>query len=198
MLIADLFSDLGYAPISGYGFARRIAGTLDAVQHSPKFLYHDLVYGHDGDEIIGYGSSACTRLRGFNLYNFANRREYMAEVMGKRALPHLSFGPVPAPERGVVSFPFRGRLEKSEVAWSDVPPETSRALEESLEADLVVDRGDAYVLTKVGWLFYVNLMYYLMPAVGKRWLSAKIEAQSGAGKHNGDTSLASLRIMMQG
>jgi anaerobilin synthase len=37
------------------------------------------------------------------------------------------------------------------------------ALQEALDAQLIVDQGDRYELTKVGWLFYVNLMYYLMP-----------------------------------
>lgn len=60
--------ELGYSPISGYGFARtdNRAGVAGPVQQSPTFLYHDLVYGYDDDEIIGYGSSAMSRSPGIN------------------------------------------------------------------------------------------------------------------------------------
>jgi coproporphyrinogen III oxidase-like Fe-S oxidoreductase len=188
------FRELGYRPINGYGFS--IAGdkchdSADPVQHSPKFLYHDLVYGYEDDEIIGYGVSAISQMPGFNLYNFVSRQAYMSEVLTKRALPHQVFGPIAAPERGIVSFPFRGVLDKSRVAWERVPDETWFALEDALEAGLIADLEDRYVLTQVGWLFYVNLMYYFMPEVGKRRISNKIECER-VSHACGDTDLTQL------
>jgi hypothetical protein len=88
---------------------------------------------------------------GFNLYNFPSRAAYVSEVLTNRVLPHLSFGPISAPERGIVSFPYRGTLAKSRVAWDEVPDETLIALREASSAGLIVDQGEIYSLTKVGW-----------------------------------------------
>jgi coproporphyrinogen III oxidase-like Fe-S oxidoreductase len=192
ILLGRLFQDLGYRPISGYGFA--VAGNartnpVDPVQHQPNFLYHDMVYGYQDDEIIGYGSSAISQTPGFNMYNFARRKAYIDEVLNNHALPHLTFGPIPAPERGIVSFPYRGVLEKPRVAWDRVPDETWEALQEAIAAELVLDQGDRYVLTEAGLLFYVNLMYYLMPSPGKRCVSDQIERQERSGRTTGNTDL---------
>jgi anaerobilin synthase len=187
-----LFRELGYAPISGHSYA--IADEvhnkpLGPVQHYPKFLYHDILYGYHDDEIIGYGSSALSQMPGFNLCNLANRHTYISELVTKRALPHISFGPIAAPERGVVFFPYRGGLKKSRVAWGEVPNETLAALRQALDAELIVDRGERYEVTRIGWLFYVNLMYYLMRETGKHSISNVIERkQAGRSRENTDLS----------
>jgi anaerobilin synthase len=184
---------MGYAPISGYGFARaaRSYGTAeDPVQHSPKFLYHDLIYGHHDDEIVAYGSSAVSRLHGYNIYNCFSRSKYTQALLSEHCLPQLCFGESPAPERGIVSFPFRGELSKARVPWNHVPEETLAALQQLVEAKLVLDRGSTYVLSHMGWLFYVNLMYYLMPGTAKAWLSKRIEQSEKRGRRCGDSSLA--------
>ena len=192
--INELFQELGYGPVSGYSYAVADETCQDQrgpVQDSPKFLYHDIFYGHHDDEIIGYGSSALSQIPGFNLYNLANRQTYV-KILETGALPHISFGPVAAPERGIVFFPYRGVLEKSRVPWDTVPDETLVALREAEDAELIVDHGGKYELTKVGWLFYVNLMYYLMPEQGKRWISNKIERHQQAGRSSGSTDLTEL------
>jgi anaerobilin synthase len=193
IFLAQLFQDLGYRAISGYSFAvagkTGVGGALDVLQHEPKFLYHDLVYGYHDDEVIGYGSSAITQMQGFNIFNFAKRQAYIKEILTNRTLPHLCFGPIAAPERGIVSFPYRGALQKSRIVWGRVPDETLAALEEAVDAGLVLDRCGEYALTKVGWLFYVNLMYYLMPSSGKRCISERIELQELDGPMSGNTDL---------
>jgi len=191
----QFFRERGYAPISGYGYAiaeKPCHDTPSTVQHSPKFLYHDIFYGYHDDEIIGYGSSAGSQLPGFILYNFANTQAYVSEVLTNGALPHLSFGPIAAPERGITSFPFRGTLEKSRIPWGKVPEETLLALQEALNADLIVDLGKRYEITKAGWLFYVNLMYYFMPRRGKHYISNIIEQQQQKGRRCGNTELTEL------
>jgi anaerobilin synthase len=194
MYLERRFRELGYKPINGYGFslARSLGdNSVEPVQHRPKFLYHDLVYGYEDDEILGYGVSAISQVPGFNIYNFLGRQAYLREVLIKRALPHQVFGPLSAPERGIVTFPFRGVLDKSRVDWDRVSDETWFALEDAQEADLIADREDRYVLTNVGWLFYVNLMYHFMPTAGKRWISDMIE-QKQASHPTGSTSLTEL------
>jgi coproporphyrinogen III oxidase-like Fe-S oxidoreductase len=191
--IDRLFRERGYAPISGYsyGVANNKQDRL-VVEHAPKFLYHDIVYGYHDDEIIGFGASALSQVPGFNMYNIADRRRYVSEVLQGNSLPHEAFGPLFSPERGIVSFPYRGVLDKARVPWETVPDETWAALQRAEAAGLVVDRVDRYELSKVGWLFYVNLMYYLMPHRGKELISNKIEKQYSDGRSCGDTELSAL------
>jgi anaerobilin synthase len=190
----QLLRGRGYSAISGYSYSAASSPSPNViVQHFPKFLYHDLFYGHhDDDEIIGYGSSATSRMIGFNLYNFPSRQAYVRELLSRRGLPHLTFGPLAAPERGIVYFPYRGILEKARVPWIHIPEETLLALSQAINAGLIVEFEDRYELTKSGWLFYVNLMYYLMPTRSKAWISGKIEQRRRSGRTHGDTDLTQL------
>jgi oxygen-independent coproporphyrinogen-3 oxidase len=192
--IDTLLRSRGYAPINGYGYSLADTAAADAmvVQHTPKFLYHDLVYGYDDDEIIGYGSSAISQMTGFNLLNIADHASYVTRVLENRTLPHEAYEPVASPERGIVSFPFRGVLDKSRVPWARVPDETWVALQEAIDAGLVIERSDRYELTSTGWLFYVNLMYYFMPERSKKWITTQMEKQRGDGRDCGDTDLSEL------
>jgi len=188
-----LLRSRGYAPINGYGYSvADRAEDSTVVQHAPKFLYHDLIYGYQDDEIIGYGSSAISQMMGFNLLNTADRSRYVTQVLEDKALPHEAYGPIASPERGIVSFPFRGVLEKSRVSWARLPDETWIALQEAMDAGLVIERSDGYELSPVGWLFYVNLMYYFMPERGKKWITNQIERCQSDGRGCGDTDLSGL------
>lgn len=184
-----------YTPIRGYSYAAMefsAQGVGNVVQHFPKFRYHDIFYGYHDDEIIGYGSSAVGRVARFNLYNLTSRQAYIREVMENKNLPHLTYGPIAAPERGIVTFPYRGLVEKSRVPWLHVPEDTLLALRDAVSAGLVVESSEKYELTKHGWLFYVNLMYYLMPTSSKNWVSEKIEHDQRMGRTSGDTDLTEL------
>src|SRR5205085_9618650 len=113
ILLDRLLCSRGYARINGYSYsAGETTNGNSVVQQSPKFLYHDLVYGYHDDEIIGYGASAVSQLPGFNLCNIQNRRTYVRHVLQSKALPHDAFGPIFSPERGIVLFPYRGVLDK--------------------------------------------------------------------------------------
>jgi coproporphyrinogen III oxidase-like Fe-S oxidoreductase len=181
----------GYTPINGYGYSRvNKTHAAGVVQQSPKFLYHEIVYGYEDDEIVGYGASAISQLPGFNLHNAPDRRKYADLVLKDRKLPHAAFGLNLSPERGIVSFPFRGVLEKSRIRWERIPLETWIAFQDAIQAGLVVEHHDRYELSPAGWLFYVNLMYYLMPQPGKKWISRTIERQYGDGRRCGDTDLS--------
>ncbi len=190
MQLDDFLRAREYVPINGYSYSRASEphGKV-LVQHSPKFLYHDIVYGYSDDEVLGYGSGALSKLAGFNLCNFTDRRKYQTEILDKGDLAHEAFRIPECPEKGVVCFPYRGVLDKLRIAWRDLPPDTSVALRQAIEAGLMCDRGHSYELTETGWLFYVNLMYFLMPARGKRWITNSIEAQIREGRSCEETTL---------
>ena len=190
--INQYLRDRGYVAINGYSYAK--AGdsscrTGSVLQHSPKFLYHDMLYGYEDDEIIGYGSSASSRIANSNLFNFSNRRAYVKEILTEKSLPHMACAPTPAEERGIVTFPYRRVLEKERITWEAVPSETLTALHDAVTAGLIHDSVDKYEVSELGWLFYVNLMYFLMPEVGKRWISDNIDIQQRQGRNYEDTLL---------
>lgn len=89
-------------------------------------------------------------------------------------------------------LPISRDPRKGKIAWSEIPGETTVALQDALDAELIADRGDTYVLTKAGWLFYVNLMYYFMPNAGRKWIVNKMAQQDRAGRSCGDTDLTVL------
>ncbi len=194
MHINRFFEKRGHAPINGYSYTvaaktDRVAGP---VHLSKNFLYHDILYGYHDDEVIGYGSSAISQISGYTISNFRNRQMYVNEVLTKRALPHRVFGPILSPERGIVFFPYRGVLDKARIQWDELPSETLAALRTTLSAGLIVDHGERYELTEPGWLFYVNLMFYLMPSAGKSCILNIIEQQQRKGRRCGNTELIEL------
>jgi oxygen-independent coproporphyrinogen-3 oxidase len=193
ILLDSLLRERGYAAINGYSYSLRTPGERQGVvQRNPNFLYHDLVYGYEDDEIIGYGSSAISQMIGYNLHNCSDRRKYVSDVLHEGVLCHEAFGRILAPERGIVSFPFRGDLEKNRIRWERVPGETWIAMQEAVASGLIIDRGERYELSPAGWLFYVNLMYYLMPNLGKEWITDWMKRQCAAGRSCGETSLGEL------
>jgi anaerobilin synthase len=194
MHVNQFFEKRGYAPISGYSYtlAAKTDSVVGPVHPSRNFLYHDILYGYHCDEVISYGSSAISQVSGYTICNFRNRRMYVNEVLSKRALPHRVFGPIPCLERGVVFFPYRGVLDKARIPWDKLPGETLTALRTCLSASLMVDRGERYELTESGWLFYVNLMFYLMPSAAKSCILNIIEQQRRKGRRCGNTELMEL------
>ena len=86
-----------------------------------------------------------------------------------------------AMEKGVVTFPYRGLLVKSRICWESVPQDTLEALSQLVRAGLVVEHPETFTLTEAGWLYYVNLMYFLMPGNAKLWLSGEVSARISAG-----------------
>jgi anaerobilin synthase len=182
----------GYRPINGYSYAKAVdtsPGTNNVVQHSPKFIYHDILYGYEDDEIIGYGSSASSRIANTNLFNFSNRGAYVREILVGKALPHMVCTPAPAEERGVVTFPYRGDLQNQRINWDAVPEATLSSLRAAVSAGLVHDAAGRYEVSQLGWLFYVNLMYFLMPEQGRQWISDNIDLQQQRGRDCEDTRL---------
>jgi oxygen-independent coproporphyrinogen-3 oxidase len=63
----------------------------------------------------------------------------------------------------VLRLPYHGRVEKRHVRWDEVHPEVLEKLERVKQEALVVEDETSLSLTKLGWYWYVNLMYFLMP-----------------------------------
>jgi len=182
-----------YSRINGYSYSRSQGSPGATIQHRPKFQYHDIVYGCHDEAVLGYGASALSQLPGYNLYNCADRAEYVARARAG-SFTWRAFGLGDRREKDIVNFPYRGELNKSGIRWEDIPVETIAALHELVDAGFIIDTGHAYELTTRGWLFYVNLMYHLMPQKGKQWISNRIAARQALGHHCEETILEPISI----
>src|SRR5258705_3449101 len=94
----------GYSRINGYGYAANPEPSTGVAQVSPKFVYHDILYGHHDDAILGYGAGAISQVPGFNFLNTGDRRDYASCVLGG-VLPFAAYSTDGSPEKGVVTFP---------------------------------------------------------------------------------------------
>lgn len=186
--IDEYMSAEGYRRISGYGYASK----ADRVRTMPQFLYHDILYGYYDDVVIGYGPAALTRAPGFNFDNVTARRQYHQLLLERNLLPIYAFRTGACEEKGIVTFPYRGTLDKSRIRWAAVPLDTLGGLESLIRAGLVEDHTNAFALTETGWLFYVNIMYVLMPHPAKSCMSSEIAASLDAGHECENTELTGV------
>jgi anaerobilin synthase len=178
-----------YARINGYGYALRRGGADEMIQSSPNFLYHDILYGYGDDAIVGYGASAVSQVPGYNFYNSAARTQYRTMLAEQNALPYAAYRTTGSSEKGIVTFPYRGALVKSRIPWASVSHETLDSLDRLVRAGLVREKKDTFEVTETGWLYYVNLMYFLMPSDGKRRMSKQISDRIAAGHEYESTAL---------
>ncbi len=166
----------GAVRISGYSYWNTNSGNHSGLER-PLFLYHDLVYGYHDDAVIGFGSSALSQIPGYNMYNASSRQGYVTSMNSGRGPGFSAFQIPQSPERGMVGFPYRGSLDTTRVPLTELPEDTLMAFERLLDAQLITGTAPNYALSDLGWMFYVNCMYLLMPMRGKQWISDRIVAR---------------------
>ncbi|KAF4557344.1 hypothetical protein HBJ16_005104 [Pseudomonas sp. CES] len=64
----------------------------------------------------------------------------------------------------VVRLAYHGSVDKRLVELGRMPEALMRRLDELIQAGLVLEDSRFYRLTRLGWLWYSNIMFYLMPA----------------------------------
>lgn len=141
------------------------------------FDYHDHIYGHADTAVVGFGVNAISILPQTILTNTGNRRKYIDE-MHKNGTVKTQISrhdrAIDASRPVVTRLAYHGILEKDRVRWDEVPQECLLALREFAEAGLIHDAGDTWRITRNGWEWYVNMMYYAMPESQKAVLDAFI------------------------
>ena len=77
-------------------------------------------------------------------------------MLDRGTLPSVAYRVGECTEKGIVTFPYRGVLVKSNILWRSVPRDTLDALDQLVRARLVAEHPDTFEVTETGWLFYVN------------------------------------------
>lgn len=179
-LLRNVMHERGFLPHNGHGYVRVDAAELardPVVTETYTFDYHDHIYGHADTAVVGFGVNAISILPGTILANTSNRRAYIADMMqrGTVTTQISRHGPEIDASRPVVTrLAYHGVLEKDRVQWDAVPQECLDALAEFETAGLIRDAGDTYRITRHGWDWYVNMMYYAMPRSQRAILDAFI------------------------
>ena len=179
-LLRRAMRERGFLPHNGHGYVRASAAELardPVVTEAYTFDYHDHIYGHADTAVVGFGVNAISILPETVLTNTSNRRGYIDALLGKgtvRTQVSRHGRAIDASRPVVTRLAYHGVLEKDRVRWDEVPRECLDALDDFAAAGLIHDDGDAWRITRTGWEWYVNMMYYAMPKSQKAILDAFI------------------------
>lgn len=89
--------------------------------------------------------------------------------------------------RGIVlHLPYHGFAEKRKIHFPSIDDETKKKLQAAIERNFIFETEKEYRLTKKGWLWYVNLLFFLAPDADNEAIIRYIEnAQHGYNSYVG-------------
>lgn len=178
---SELLQASGFKPHNGYSFTRvtgRESGEDQLLTRAVEFLYHDIVYGYEGDEFIGLGAGAISQTSEFKIGNIENRNAYIQAASSKARVDAAVYSLDRHPERGIVYFPYRGDLLSNAIDWDLVPSYTRTALTKAVDAGLITQVPTGFHVTYRGWLSYVHLMHFLCPPDQVELLDRRLQASA--------------------
>jgi coproporphyrinogen III oxidase-like Fe-S oxidoreductase len=165
LMIDEHMRQKGYYPYNGHGYVRQTNSQSALITRDYSFIYHEHVYGYADHDLLGFGVGAISSFAENVITNTSLREQYIAKMTTGEYICQVSqHSPVLDLVKPVVlRLPYHGEIEKSQVAMSDLPQGLLDRLQELIEADLVIETATTFELTKLGWLWYSNIMFYLIP-----------------------------------
>ncbi len=164
VLVDQFMRHAGFMPHNGHGYVRT-APTADVVSDAYSFTYHEHVYGYHDFDLLGFGTNAVSSTKGHVITNTHSKKVYR-EALADGRFPCVISQHDPALDYSrpvILRLAYHGRLDKRLVLWDKVHPEVLAKLEHIKKEGLVAEDETTMSLTKLGWYWYVNIMYYLMP-----------------------------------
>jgi anaerobilin synthase len=161
--------DNNYLPHNGHGYTLCPSEEVRAdpvVTRTYSFVYHEHVYGYSDHDVIGFGVNAISSTRGFTLYNEVSRSRYVQSIMDSSEWEFTvceHSDDVDAARAVALRLPYHGFANSDSISWKILPETTRSRLDQLIEAGLVQSDREGLFLTREGWHWYVNLMYYLLP-----------------------------------
>ena len=164
LLVDQTMRHAGFMPHNGHGYVRTGA-SADVVTDAYRFVYHEHVYGYHDHDLMGFGVNAISSTKGHVMTQTHNKKIYREAISQGRIPGEASTheGALDYARPIVLRLPYHGRIEKHRVRWDAVHPEVLEKLECLKQEALVTEDDTSLSLTKLGWYWYVNLMYFLMP-----------------------------------
>ncbi|MFC5060250.1 coproporphyrinogen-III oxidase family protein [Saccharothrix xinjiangensis] len=188
----------GFQQHNGHGFLR----LPENAEPGPHFisrdylnLYNTHTWSHYDDELIGLGNSAISQVGKYTVMNDENRASYAKRLLDDGDVKiNITVGDDIPYERGIVlALPYFGHLDKKRVPWDHVPPEIVDKLGLLTQEGMLVEDDEEFRVTKLGWIWYVNMMYYLSPTSDQRVLDEFVALKRRVkGLTDGDTRMLPL------
>ncbi len=164
VLIDQFMRHAGFMPHNGHGYVRT-APTSEVVSNAYSFVYHEHVYGYHDLDLLGFGINAISSTNGHVVANTHSKKVYREKISaGAFPCTISQYDPMLDFSRPVIlRLAYHGHLDKQQVHWDKVHPDVMTKLEHLKQERLVEEDDTQLSLTKLGWYWYVNMMYYLMP-----------------------------------
>lgn len=165
LMIDEHMRHKGYVPYNGHGYVRRPSALSTLITRDYSFIYHEHVYGYTNHDLLGFGVGAISSVAENVITNTSLREQYITKMTDGDYVCQVSrHAPVLDLVKPVVlRLPYHGEIDKSKVAISQIPQGLLDRVQELVKADLIVETDTTFELTKLGWLWYSNIMFYLIP-----------------------------------
>ena len=178
VLVDQTMRHAGLMPHNGHGYFRVSPGegTSDVVSNAYSFVYHEHVYGYHDYDLMGFGVNAISSTIGHVMTQTHSKKVYREAIsQGRIACETSMHGPELDFARPIVlRLPYHGRIDKRRVRWESVHPEVLEKLDRAKQEGLIAEDDESLFLTKLGWYWYVNLMYFLMPQADQRLMNGMV------------------------
>ncbi|WP_308538899.1 radical SAM protein [uncultured Pantoea sp.] len=166
MLVDAYMRSRGFMPHNGHGYVRTENVSNAVVSQDYSFIYHEHVYGYADHDLHGFGVNAVSSLRGHVITNTSGRQKYIKSVLEDNVVPAtISRHPGILDEMKpvILRLPYHGEIEKTKVSMSQIPFALQDKLSQLKAHQLITEDSEKIYLTKLGWYWYTNIMYWLMP-----------------------------------
>lgn len=142
------------------------------------FEYHRTVYGTANSQLIGFGVSAISFFNSFITLNERNIDNYIKNLIENKKcdiIIHSYDKQLDYDKPLALYLPYHGKILKSKVDFNKISKITKQKLEKLIKLNLVKEYEKEYRLSEVGWLSYVNLLYFLSSEKDQKLLIELIE-----------------------
>lgn len=165
-----IMNENSFFPHNGHGYVKLQHPSLTdknmVVTDAYSFKYHEYVYGTLRDEYIGIGNGAQSYVAGNTIENISSRDQYVTDLLKnkkhsirvKRHSNHVN-----AAKALAITLPYFGSVKQEMVDWGNIPEYVVLRLEELSRLGLISIGSSEIALTREGWHWYTNIMYYLCP-----------------------------------
>lgn len=178
VLIDQFMRHAGFMPHNGHGYVRTTTNA-DVVSEAYSFAYHEHVYGFHDFDLLGFGTNAISAIKGHVITNTHSKKIYR-ERLAEGVIPGIISEHDVALDYSrpvILHLAYHGRLDKHRVHWDKIHLEVLEKLAHLKQEELVVEDANSLTLTKLGWYWYVNIMYYLMPKEDQKAMSRLVVEQ---------------------
>ncbi len=164
MLVDAYMRSKGFMPHNGHGYVRikRVDHSVVASEYS--FIYHEHVYGYFDHDLHGFGVNAVSSLREHVITNTSSRQKYINAINNNIVPSTISKHPSILDEMKpiILRRPYHGVIEKEKIMMSEIPFALQEKIHQLEDKQLVIEDDSNIYLTKLGWYWYTNIMFWLM------------------------------------